>query len=143
VNDRTQLTLDEKADVVRRVFSHLAQREPDKAITSFHPDAVFDFTRSRGPDRGTFVGHGEIQKSWAKPLGTWVEWALKPDDFLALEDGRVLFSLRGRMVGRDEIELHVSAAHIWTFRHDLVAKADFFQSREDALAAAGLADEPG
>lgn len=142
MDDTAQLTLEQKADVARRVFGQLARREPEAAISSFQADAVFDFTRSRGPDRGTFVGHGEIRKSWAGPLGTWAEWALEPHDFLALPGGEILFSIRGRMVGRDGIELHVNAAHIWTFRGGLVAKADFFQTREDALEAAGVTDDP-
>jgi hypothetical protein len=42
------------------------------------------------------------------------------------------------MVGRDGIELHVKAAQIWTIRDGLIAHGEFFQSREDALDAAGL-----
>jgi hypothetical protein len=68
----------------------------------------------------------------------WEEWTTEPLDFIELDNGDLLFSIRGRMTGRDGIELHIQAAHIWTIRDGLVQEATFFQTREDALRAAGL-----
>jgi ketosteroid isomerase-like protein len=130
--------IEEKAALARRVFEHLARRDPAAAAESFQPKAEFDFTRSRGPNRGMYVGRGRIQKNWEDVIGTWEVWVIEPHDFLELSDDRMLFSVRGRMVGRDGIELNVKAAQIWTFRDGLVAHAEFFQSREDALLAADL-----
>jgi ketosteroid isomerase-like protein len=130
--------MEEKVAVAQRVFEHLARRDPAAAAENFQPKAEFDFTRSRGPNRGTYVGRGRIQKNWEDVIGTWEVWIIEPHDFLEVSDDRMLFSVRGRMVGRDGIELNVKAAQIWTFRDGLVEHAEFFQSREDALRAAGL-----
>jgi ketosteroid isomerase-like protein len=129
--------IEEKVAVARRVFEHLARRDPAAAAENFQPKAEFDFTRSRGPNRGMYVGRGRIQKNWEDVISTWEVWVIEPHDFLELPDDRLLFSIRGRMVGRDGIELNVKAAQIWTFRDGLVAHAEFFQSREDALRAVG------
>jgi ketosteroid isomerase-like protein len=130
---------EEKAEVVRRVFEELSRREPAAAIEYFDPEIEFDFTRSRGPNRGMYVGRREVQRNWESFLGAWEEWVSEPHDFIELEDGALLFSIRGRMTGRGGIELNVQAAHIWTIRDGLVVRATFFQTREDAMAAAGLA----
>src|ERR671919_1706336 len=124
--------IEENAAVARRVFEHLARRDPAAAAENFQPKAQFDFTRSRGPNRGMYVGRGRIQKNWEDVIGMWAEWVIEPHDFLELSDDRMLFSVRGRMVGRDGIELNVKAAQIWRFRDGLVEHAEFFQSREDA-----------
>jgi hypothetical protein len=74
----------------------------------------------------------------------WAEWVIEPHDFFEPSDDQLLFSVRGRMMGRDGIELHVKAAQIWTIRDGLIAYGEFFQSREDALDAAGFASpSPG
>jgi ketosteroid isomerase-like protein len=130
--------MEEKVAVAQRVFEHLARRDPAAAAESFQPKAEFDFTRSRGPNRGMYIGRARIQKNWEDVIGMWDVWVIEPHDFLELSDDRMLFSVRGRMVGRDGIELNVKAAQIWTFRDGLVEHAEFFQSREDALAAAGV-----
>jgi ketosteroid isomerase-like protein len=129
---------EENVAVARRTFEHLARRDPAAAAENFQPKAEFDFTRSRGPNRGMYIGRARIQKNWEDVIGVWAEWVIEPHEFLELPDDRMLFSVRGRMVGRDGIELNVKAAHIWTFRDGLVAHAEFFQSREEALEAAGL-----
>jgi ketosteroid isomerase-like protein len=130
--------MEEKVAVAQRVFEHLARRDAAAAAENFQPKAEFDFTRSRGPNRGTYIGRARIQKNWEDIIGMWSEWVIEPHDFLELSDDRMLFSVRGRMVGRDGIELNVKAAQMWTFRDGLVEHAEFFQSREDALAAAGV-----
>jgi hypothetical protein len=42
--------IEENAAVARRVFEHLARRDPAAAAENFQPKAEFDFMRSRGPN---------------------------------------------------------------------------------------------
>jgi ketosteroid isomerase-like protein len=128
----------EKAELAQRMFQHLANRQPARAVECLQPYAEFDFTRSRGPNRGTFAGRARIHKNWEEVLGMWEEFVLEPHDFVELDSGELLFSIRGRMVGRDGIELTVRAAHIWEFTDGLMSYATFFQTREEALRTAGL-----
>jgi ketosteroid isomerase-like protein len=130
--------MEDKAKLARRTFELLANRRTEAASESFAPDATFDFSRSRGPNRGIYVGRDRIRRNWDDVVGMWAEWVIEPHDFFEPSDDQLLFSVRGRMVGRDGIELHVKAAQIWTIRDGLIAHAEFFQSREDALDAAGL-----
>jgi ketosteroid isomerase-like protein len=132
---------EENAGVVRRVFETLARKEAAAAVAHFDPKTEFDFTRSRGPNSGMFVGRRAVQKNWEEVIGMWTEFVLEPHDFIELGDDELLFSIRGRMTGRDGIELTIRAAHIWTFREGLVLRATFFQTRADALQAAGLSGE--
>ena len=124
------MALEEKAEVVRRVFEALARREVEAAVEWFDPGVEFDFTRSRGPGRGMYVGRSEVQKNYEDVLGTWTEWVVEPHDFVETDDDGVLFSVRGRMTGRDGIEVTVRAAWIWTIRDDRIVRATFFQTRK-------------
>jgi ketosteroid isomerase-like protein len=132
------VTLEEKAEIARRFLGKLARREIASAVECFEADGEFDFTRSRGPGGGVFVGRGEVQRNYEDVLEMWAEWVVEPHDFVDVGDDGLLFSVRGRMTGRDGIALTVRAAHIWTFRDGLIAQATFFQTREDALRAAGI-----
>jgi ketosteroid isomerase-like protein len=132
--------LEEKAEVARGTFEALARREPAAAVEFCAPDVEFDFTRSRGPNSGMYYGRRAVQRNWEEVIGMWAEWVVEPHDFVDLDDDGLLFSIRGRMVGRDGIELTVRAAHTWTIRNGLLTHATFFQSREDALHAAGLSE---
>jgi ketosteroid isomerase-like protein len=138
VGHTDRVGIEEKAELVRRSFEHLANREPATAVECFAPDVKFDFTRSRGPNSAMFVGRREVQRNWEEVLGMWTEFVLEPHDFIEVGEDGLLFSIRGRMTGRDGIELTVRAAHLWTIREGFVAHATFFQTREDALQAAGL-----
>lgn len=135
-------TLEQKADVVRQVFVCLSRRDSEGAAEYWDEYATFDFTRSRAPHRGMKHGRAAIKANWEHFLGTWDQWISDPHDFIDVGDDRVLFSISARMVGRDGIELNVRAAHIWTIRNGLITEGTFFQSREDALAAAGVTDNP-
>jgi ketosteroid isomerase-like protein len=137
------MTIEEKVEVARRIFEELSHKAPEAAIEFMDPDVKFDFTRSRGPNRGMFVGRSEVLKQWRDFLGAWAEWVSEPYDFIEVAGDEVLFSIKGRMTGRDGIELTIQAAHIWTIRDGLVARATFFQTREDALRTAGLTGQGG
>jgi ketosteroid isomerase-like protein len=142
MEEKTRFTvgMEEKTRFARRTFEHLANRRTEEAAESFQTDATFDFSRSRGPNRGVYIGRDRIRKNWDDVIGMWAEWVVEPHDFVEPSDDQLLFSVRGRMVGRDGIELHVKAAQVWTFRDGLIAHAEFFQSREDALQAVGVSE---
>jgi ketosteroid isomerase-like protein len=104
-------------------------------VDCYQPNAEFDFSRSRAPHSGVYRGHHEIRMGLEETLEPRVEWAAKPHDFVEPDDDRPLFSARARMKGRDRITLKVQSAHIWTFRDGQIARAVFFQSRQEAEAA--------
>jgi len=132
--------MEENVELAQRVFTHLANRDTASAAEGFEADATFDFSRSRGPNRGVYLGRDRIRKNWDDVIGMWAEWIVEPHDFLEVSDDELLFSVRGRMVGRDGIELHVKAAQVWTVRDGRVARACFYQSREEALQALGVTE---
>jgi ketosteroid isomerase-like protein len=132
------MRVEERGEVVTTVFEALSRGDTAAAGKHFETHARFDFTRSRGPNRGMFHGRAAIQKNWEDFLSIWEEWIATPHDFVEAGEDEVLFSIRGRMKGRDGIELNVQAAWIWKIRDGQVVEATFFQSRDDALEAAGL-----
>jgi ketosteroid isomerase-like protein len=138
------VTLEQKAQVARKLYRAMARRDLDGVVDCYHPTAKFDFSRSRAPHSGVYSGQHEIRRGLEETLEPWVEWAAEPHDFVEPDEDRLLFSARASMTGRDGITLNVQSAHIWAFRDGQIAHAIFFQGREEAEAeAARLASRPG
>jgi ketosteroid isomerase-like protein len=138
------VTLEQKAQLARELYEARARRDLGGVADCYHPDADFDFSRSRAPHSGVYRGHLEIRSGLEETLEPWMEWAAEPHDFVEIDDDRLLFSARARMTGRDGITLTVQSAHIWTFRDGQITRAVFFQSRQEAeVEAARTASAPG
>lgn len=130
------VTLEQKVQVARRLYEAMARRDLDGAVDCYHPDAEFDFSRSRAPHSGAYRGRSEIRRGLEETLEPWMEWDAEPYDFAEPDDDRLMFSTRATMTGRDGITLKAQSAHIWTFRHGQIARAVFFQRRQEADAEA-------
>jgi ketosteroid isomerase-like protein len=106
---------------------------------SFEPDFECTLATVTDKRRRGFEGLREIWLDWLEP---WTTYRAQEEKIVDLGAGRVLWlghDFGGRADGR-EVELLSSA--IWTVRDGRVAEVIFYAKRADALAAAGLGDEP-
>lgn len=125
-------------DVVRRFFDARNQRDIGAMLDCLHPDAEFDLTASRSPYRGTYRGHDEIRRAFEDVFEAWADFEMALDD--PLERGEevvvsVLVSVRGRASGAP---WEGQGANIFTVTDGKIARFRLFQTREEALEAAGL-----
>ena len=129
----------ENVEIVRLFLKRLNELDVDAALSDVAPDAELDWSGSEAPDRGVFRGPAE----WSKFMGGRQE-GLSDTHYDAAElidvppDTVVLVARvrgRGRVSG---VETEALGAAVWTLRHGQITRLTLYQTRAQALKAAGL-----
>jgi ketosteroid isomerase-like protein len=129
----------ENVEVVRRILDAINRGDVDAAIESASEDFEADWSNSRGLLSGIHRGRDEARESLKAFLEPWESLRWEPEELIELEDDRVLTVSHIRMRGRGSgVEVSASGASIWTIRHGKAAAMKLYQSKAEALEAAGL-----
>ncbi len=128
----------ENVEAVRRGYEHYNETgEPDYSLLD--PEIVYDVSR-RTFDPLVYHGHDGVREFVALIREQWATMRLEPQEFVDTGD-RVVVSVRLIGVGKESgVETTASAAHVWTFRNGKIVRQTVFQTMDDALEAAGLAE---
>lgn len=125
---------EENVEIVRRGLVRLqATGEPDF-------DAVAEDIEIHDhdiPDRGEYRGHAGVRR-WFEDWGSaWAEWSFDPSELIDAGD-RVIVVGRMTATGRDSgLKVDREDAILYTMRDGLTVRIDYFNSRDQALQAAG------
>jgi ketosteroid isomerase-like protein len=127
-------------EVVKRVLSRLNDRDLDGALVDVAQDAELDWSRSEALDSGVYHGH----LGWRKwMVDRWEELSEVNFDPIEVIDAGpdtivtvTRFRGRGRASG---VEVEAIGAALWTLCRGEVSNLSFYQSRDNALRAVGLA----
>ena len=110
----------------------------EAATPLFHPEFEFE---THGAVANTLRGKGlpELVDAWREWMEAFEVYWTEVEDFLDASDDQVLVILRdhGRLKGSDA-EIQQIGASLWTLRERKVVRIDFYPTREQGLAAAGL-----
>jgi ketosteroid isomerase-like protein len=129
----------ENVEVVRRGFDAYNRGDLDGTLENWAPDAVVDWSRSRGFDAGVFRGHDAIRAHWQRLLEAFDEVRIElVDPIEEVEDGLLVVENLGYLRGRDGIEVQTRSALLITIRDGQTASFTLYQTKQDALEAAGL-----
>jgi len=131
--------MSESVDVVKRAIDVVNRADFDALTNLFTPDFEFDFSNSRGPMSGVYRGRDGAREFLTSFFEPWAEVEFDPREMIELEDGRVLAvnTVRARGHGSGA-EVAATGASIWTIRNGEVAALKLYQSRAEAVEAAGL-----
>jgi ketosteroid isomerase-like protein len=110
------------------------------AIKDTAADFVFDFSRSRSPERGIY-GRDQVVRLQESFGEVWESVRWEADEFIQAGDA-IVTPMRTYNRGRDGIEVQTRAAWLWLFRDGQIARVTFFQESPEALEAAGLPERP-
>ena len=126
---------DEDVEIIRRVWDHmLATGEPDWEMT----DQDVEVHDHDIPERGEYHGHAGVRQ-WFEDWGAaWAQWSFLPSEFIDAGNyvvvvGRVTATGRGSGVNLDRQD-----GIVYELRSGKIVRIDYFNSRDQALAAAGL-----
>ena len=112
----------------------------EAATPLFHPEFEFEV---HGAVASTLRGKGlpELVDAWREWMEAFEVYWTEVEDFLDAGDDKVLVILRdhGRLKGGDA-EIQQIGASLWTLRERKVLRIDFYPTREQGLAAAGLSE---
>jgi hypothetical protein len=109
-------------------------------LENWAPDAVLDWSNSRGFDAGVYRGHGEIQAFLATAPRGIRRVRLEIDDPVEVEDGRLIVENVAYLRGRDGIEVQARSTLLITIRDSETTSRPLYQTKQEALEAAGLAE---
>jgi ketosteroid isomerase-like protein len=130
----------ENVEIVRRTTDAFNRRDLDGIVQDWASDAVVDWSNSRGPDAGIYRGHDEIRGFTQRFLGAWDDVRLEFDDPIEVEEDLLVVENVTYLRGRDGIETQARSAWVLTFRNGQQTSLTLYQTKQEALEAAGLSE---
>jgi ketosteroid isomerase-like protein len=112
----------------------------DGWLENWAPDAVVDWSNSRGPDAAVYKGHDEIRTFTQRFLAAWNDVRIEIDDPTEVEDDLLVVENFAYLRGRDGIEPQARSAWVITFRDGQQTSLTLYQTKREALEAAGLSE---
>ena len=128
----------ENVEIVRRSVEAWNRRDLATWLATVHPDAEIDWSRARGPLKGVYRGHDELEAFWREFWSTFEDVQLDTYGF-AESGSEVVYSNTSHSRGRQGIEVTARSTFVVTVENGQITRLRMFQERAEALAAAGLA----
>ena len=129
----------ENMEIVRRSTDAYNRRDLDGMLETWAQDAVLDWSNARTFDAGVYRGHGEIRAFMEEFLATWAEVRLEiVDGPIQVEDDLLVTENVAYLRGRDGIEVQARSAWLHTFQDGEQTSLTLYQTKQEALEAAGL-----
>jgi len=123
---------------VRRATDAYSRRDLDGWLAEWAPNAVLDWSNSRGFDAGVYRGHQEIRAFAQRLLAAFEEVRIELVDPVEVEGGVVVAENLAYLRGRDGIEVEARSAWLITIEGDKTTALTLYQTKQEALEAAGL-----
>jgi ketosteroid isomerase-like protein len=132
----------ENVEIVRRAIDAFNRGDLAGMLETFAPDAVWDWSNSRGLNPGVYRGLDEILM-FATELfrDTFDEVRIELlDRPMEVKDGFVIMENVAYFRGRDGIETQAHSTLLATFREGKQNSLTLYQTKQDALEAVGLTE---
>jgi ketosteroid isomerase-like protein len=132
----------ENVNLVQSLYADW-QRGNFSAADWAHPE--IEFVSVDGPAPGSWTGPAGMAEGWRDFLSAWEEFGIEPDEYLALDEERVLalvhVSGRGKTSGLDLGQMRgKGAAALFDVRGGKVKRLVFYWDRGRAFADLALSE---
>ena len=128
----------ENVEIVRAAVDAFIRRDWGAVFNDAAPDFELDLSRSIGPYRGVYP-LDQTRRFLEDFAATFEAVRLEPLDYIDSGD-YVVVPLSTHFVGRDGVEATTGGAQLWTIHEGTVRCCGLFQTKADALEAAGLSE---
>jgi ketosteroid isomerase-like protein len=131
----------ENVEIVRRFYESWNAQNLDAVLKCARPEIEFDWSASRAPFRGIYLGHEGLTRFWTELQDAWEEFRLEIVEVVECDREQLVTvtAVRGRGRGSG-ISMEAGGAMLWVLRDGMVLRGTFFQSKEEALEAVGLSE---
>jgi ketosteroid isomerase-like protein len=132
---------DQNVEIVRRLYAMWKDDRftdlDEEAFALLDPEVEWDVSR-RTFDPAVYHGHDGVRKFIASLREIWESGRIEPVEFIPNGDD-VIVPVRLSFISRTHgQEMTANAAHVWTLRGGKVTRHCVFQTKAEALEAAGL-----
>ena len=127
----------QNVEIVRRIFDAWNQGDFDAAWAACDSELVIDRSRSLVDSR-IYRGTEEVEQFWSDWRNTWESTRWEIDEYIEAGDDVVVL---GRFFGRGAesgVAVEANVTQVMTVRSGKLVRGVLFQSRSEALEAAGL-----
>jgi ketosteroid isomerase-like protein len=129
----------ENVEQVRRVIEAWNRGDVDGALESAADDLVVDWSNSIGPDQGIYRGKEQARGLWASLVEAVDTIRWEPEEIIEVNEERLIVVIHAWMRGRGSgAEVDAVSAALWTIRDGKGRSVKLYQSKAEALEAAGL-----
>ena len=130
------------ADIVRGIFDAFSRRDADALVALADPEVVFVPPTGRLVGRDEpYRGHEGLRTYLADVARVWQELRSEPDEYIELDDGRVLCTGRVYAWGVGRV-IDAPAGWVWRVRDGLLVEGRVYETRRAAYEAVGIAWPP-
>ena len=128
-------------EIVRRVFDSINRADIDGALEAAADDFEVDWSNSIGPAKGIYRGKEQVRKVWTSFVEAFDVFRWDAEEIIEVDESRVIAVNHVRMRGRGSgIEVDAVGAQLWTIREGIGRSIKLYQSKAEALEAAGLSE---
>jgi ketosteroid isomerase-like protein len=130
----------ENVEIVKEFSRVFEEGDRDKWREYFDPDVVWDTSASNWPSAGVLHGHEGVERFFRDWLGTWEDFEVATTEYLDAGSS-VVVAFRQSGTGRGSgIHIERDFFAIYDLRDSKVVRYRMYDSREEALEAAGLSE---
>jgi ketosteroid isomerase-like protein len=126
-------------EILQRWRESWSRQDVEGTLACLHDDVVIDFSAAQGPFRGVYRGPDEVVGLLRSIWEAWDRAVIEFAEVIDCGANRVVtvnvFQAQGRSSG---VPTRATVANLWSFRNGLIHHAELFQTRDEALEAAGL-----
>jgi ketosteroid isomerase-like protein len=129
---------EENVEIVRRNFEDFV-RTGDFDPEAFDPEVEFDNSNAM-LDAAVYRGTDGLRDYLSLMREMWRQVRFEPQEYIPVGEDQVVVPVRMVAVGRDGIETVARNAQIITLRRGKIIRMKAFQSKAEALEAAGITE---
>ena len=130
----------ENVEIVRRNTDAYNRGDLDGILENWAPDAVVDWSSSRGFDAGVFRGHSEIKAHWQRLFEAFDEVRVDLVDPIEVEDGLLIVENVGYFEDETGSKSRLEARGWSRIRDGELTAFTLYQTKQEALEAVRLRD---
>ena len=131
----------ENVEIVRRFYKCWNNHDLDGMLECVDGEVCIDWSESRGPQSGIYVGHEGVIVFRNDLLEAFDDFRVEPLDPIELDAERLVTVTEVRGRGKESrIPMQASGAVLWTVRDGRIVGGRLFQSKAEALEAVGLSE---
>jgi uncharacterized protein len=131
---------EENVKIVKEFCQLFEEGDRDKWREYFHPDVVWDTSASNWPSAAVLHGHAGVEQFFRDWLGTWSDFEVAFSEYLDAGDSVVVVFRQGGMGRQSGIHMERDFFAVYDLRESKVVRYRMYDSREEALEAAGLSE---
>jgi ketosteroid isomerase-like protein len=129
---------DPRAELIEAFYDAGARGDIDAGWEMVAPDVVFDWSRSRGPQKGVYRGRKEARRFLDTIEDAWSDIAWFTEELISCDRGVIRVGglrAKGRSSG---VEIEATGAQLIEVEEGRISRITLYQSKEEALGAVGF-----